>query len=100
MTPLLRITTTDQGIRLEGELDLSGASEFRRALEEAARSDALTIDASGLSFMDSSGLKALVDVAASRNGGPPIVLLRPTRPIMRLLEIGVPGGVHGLEVRE
>lgn len=100
MDPLLRITRTDEGIRLEGELDLNGAAEFREALAEAARRDALMIDASGLTFMDSTGLTVLMDVAASRNGGPPVVLDRPTRAIRRLLEIGLPGGVHGLEMRE
>lgn len=100
MSELLRITRIDDGLCLEGELDLNDAAEFRAALEEAAGRGALTVDASGLSFMDSSGLKALVEIAASRNGGPPVVLRRPTRQIRRLLAIGVPGGIHGLEVRE
>jgi anti-anti-sigma factor len=99
VNPLLKISSTDEGLLLEGELDLNGASEFRDALEGAARRGALTIDASRLTFMDSSGLRVLVDVAGTRNGDPPLLLHRPTRAIRRLLEIGVPGGVQGLEVR-
>lgn len=50
-------------IASEGELDISSVGAFRNALSEAARggADRLVIDLSEVSFIDSSGLGALVD---------------------------------------
>ncbi len=47
---------------LTGEFDLAGVQEFQDAIQkaEAEKPKALLIDLSGLSFMDSSGLRALV----------------------------------------
>lgn len=50
--------------------------------------------------MDSSGLKVLLLAAASRNGNGNLILRRPQRAILRVLEILVPDGIDGLEVQE
>ncbi|MGN6168815.1 MAG: STAS domain-containing protein [Solirubrobacteraceae bacterium] len=51
-------------IASEGEIDAASVEEFRRALSEAARggADRLVVDLSDVSFIDSSGLSALLDV--------------------------------------
>ena len=50
-------------IASEGEIDVSSVGAFRGALSEAARAgaDRLVIDLSDVSFIDSSGLGALLD---------------------------------------
>jgi anti-anti-sigma factor len=48
-------------ITATGELDLESAPQFERALERASRQGgALVVDLTGLRFMDSTGLKALL----------------------------------------
>jgi anti-sigma B factor antagonist len=58
--PLPEVTV----IASEGEIDVSSVGEFRSALSEAARAgaDRVVIDLSAVSFIDSSGLGALLDV--------------------------------------
>ena len=53
-----------QGVRLllRGDLDLATAREFEHRLEEASRNTrgAITVDLTGLSFLDSRGLRAIL----------------------------------------
>ena len=71
-------------LSLFGEFDLAGIQQFETALGklEAGSADVIVVDLSGLDFMDSSGLRALVmaDQRASKQGrrlaivpGPPAV---------------------------
>jgi anti-sigma B factor antagonist len=80
-------TREDGGVRvivLTGEFDLAGVQAFESELAklESAGADVLVVDLSGLDFMDSSGLRALVmaDQRANKAGrrlaivpGPPSV---------------------------
>ena len=95
------VEITEQGdvIWLEGEIDMASADELRSSLLEHAAGP-LILDASNLTFMDSSGLKVLLEAAASRNGSGNLVLRRPTRSVRRLFEITIPNGFEGLEVQE
>lgn len=95
----LEITLTQEGARIAGELDMATASQLRDFFSEDGRPEGrLELDISGLSFMDSSGLEVFLRQAAARPNGAPIVLLHPTRPVLRVFEIAVPGGVTGLEL--
>jgi anti-sigma B factor antagonist len=84
----LRIEARSEGdvatLELAGEFDLAGVPKFEADLGEleAAGADVLVVDLSGLEFMDSSGLRALVmaDQRARKAGrrlaivpGPPAV---------------------------
>jgi anti-anti-sigma factor len=97
---LLDIAQTEGGYRLSGELDMASADELRKALSMWDRSGMLELDVSDLRFMDSSGLRVLLEVVAggTDNGGT-IVLLHPTPQVRRVLDISIPGGTRGLEVR-
>jgi anti-sigma B factor antagonist len=96
---LLHTTLTAGRLELEGEIDLVTIGILRDALDDAIGSGVTTIDLSGVDFMDSTGVHALVATASSLNGQGPLVLLRPSRSIARLLDIALPGAIPGLVIR-
>jgi anti-sigma B factor antagonist len=96
----LEITATDEGFRLKGELDMATAGDLSEVLKEAAgRNDPIVLDLSEVSFMDSSGLRALLEGAGLPKVSGPVVILNPSPQVRRVLDISIPGGMPGLEVR-
>jgi anti-anti-sigma factor len=95
----LHIDPTDGGYRLEGELDMATAEDLLTAVR-AHQDGMLTLDFSAVSFMDSSGLRALLGAARGRADGDVIVVLDPTPPVRRVLELSLPDGAPGLHVRD
>ena len=96
----LQITPTDEGFLLEGELDMATADALSQLLkEESTDGDPLVLDFSGVSFMDSSGLRAVLERAGQQNRQGPVVITNPSRQVRRVLDISIPGGTPGLEVR-
>jgi anti-anti-sigma factor len=96
----LEITPTEDGYRLEGELDMATAGGLSELLRKAADNDEpVVLDFSGVSFMDSSGLRALLEGAGLPNGSGPVVIVNPTAQVRRVLDISIPDGMPGLEVR-
>jgi anti-anti-sigma factor len=83
---------------LEGELDMASAEVLLSRVDGARGAGELVLDMTGVTFMDSSGLRAILQLAQSRNGNGPVVLRRPSQPVARLLEIAIPGEVPGLRV--
>ena len=95
----LQITPTGDGFRLDGELDMATADGLIDLLRATADShDPIVLDFSGVQFMDSSGLRALLQAARSEDCGP-VVVKDPSPQVRRLLEISIPEGVPGLRVR-
>jgi len=87
-------------LRLIGELDLA----TYESLLEAARGqmggpDGLTLDMSGLTFMDSKGLRAIL-ILHRELGGRPIRLVAPSRTVLRVLEVSGVIHLEGLEITE
>ena len=77
-------------IRLEGELDLATAEELERELLRVEGSDALSIvlDLSGLEFIDSTGVRLLIQAdARSRANSNRLALLRGPRAVQRVFEL-------------
>jgi anti-sigma B factor antagonist len=98
----LEITPTDAGFRLEGELDIATADDLSKVLRDAVADkerDPVELEFSGVSFMDSSGLRALLEAAGLLNGNGSFVILNPSTQVRRVLDISIPGGTPGLEVR-
>jgi anti-anti-sigma factor len=96
----LHIGSTEQGYRLEGELDLATSQHLLTAIREhPVDDDALTLDFSGITFMDSSGLRALLEAAKDRGNGKLLVILDPSPQVRRVLDISLPDGAPGLQVR-
>jgi anti-anti-sigma factor len=91
--PITVTTRIDGGVArigLAGELDLHSSGELSTAVEEVLASDptGIDIDASGLSFADSAGLRALLlarNEASERGIG--FRVSRVSEPLGRLLEM-------------
>ena len=90
----LKLTSERDGeihsIRLFGELDLATADAVEDELSRVEASDARTIviDLAGLTFMDSTGVRLLVNASArTRKGGHRLALLRGGAAIQRVLQL-------------
>lgn len=82
-------------VKVSGELDLLTSPRFRDALEEVvsnaleqSRPGVIVVDLSGVEFMDSSGVNALVGATRkfSERGGKVRLVIK-TSPALRTLEI-------------
>lgn len=76
-------------LRLIGELDLSTIDRLMGRVEEhiGASRDEVILDASALAFIDSTGVKALIDVARRLGEGRELVLMGPSAPVSRTLDL-------------
>ena len=76
-------STPNGGLVVRGELDVDGAAALRDALA-AHDSGPVALDLSGVSFIDSRGLSALLRL---RHANPELTLENPTREARRLFEL-------------
>lgn len=78
-------------LRAEGEIDLVNAHELAAALADAAAfGGALTVDLTGVPFMDSTGLRALIETRErlAAAGRPPLLVrVQEGGSVARLLEL-------------
>ena len=80
--------TTAEGLFVHGEIDLATADRFEERVSEGvmdAPGSSVLIDLSGVTFMDSAGMRALIRVLELRSGKS--LILRPSRRVFRLLEL-------------
>jgi anti-anti-sigma factor len=80
----------EQVIALAGELDLDGAQRVSQELQRAATADArrIVLDLSNLQFIDSSGVRLIVEAnARSRIDGAKLALIRGPRSVQRVFEV-------------
>ena len=94
MSGELYLSTTSQGscavVRVEGEIDLESAGELSEAAVAAIQEigPSLVLDLSGVTFMDSTGLKVLLAVhKRAELAGGRLVLAGPTRSVNRVVSI-------------
>lgn len=86
-----RLTVTvsdDQTLVLSGELDAHSTPTLQSSIEPLDAAQTITLDLSSLDFMDSSGLRVIIEAnqrAVAESGS--LVLLRPTRTVSKLLEV-------------
>lgn len=97
---LLQIVPTPSGFDLRGELDAHTATELERQLtpliDRSGDAD-VVLELANVGFIDSSGLRLLVEShQRAVAGGGRLVLTRPSRAVVRLLEVS--GLVSILEV--
>lgn len=75
-------------LRLNGELDVAEADEFiGRATSDLSPDADLVLELEGLTFIDSSGVRALVTVAGRLHGDHRLVLRDPTPAVRRVLDL-------------
>jgi anti-sigma B factor antagonist len=89
-------------VSVAGELDLATADELAAWLEtEGTGEGDLTVEAAGLSFVDSTGVRALLRAAAAMAGRGRLILRDPSPPVRRVLELaGLTHSRTGLVVEE
>jgi anti-anti-sigma factor len=106
-TALVELLRLEKGegsgsFRLIGELDSSNAPQAMSRLQEELRAvDQLTLDTSGLTFMDSQGVHMLIDLGReAAEHGASVTLINCSRQVKRLMEVAVPMGIPGVEMVE
>jgi anti-sigma B factor antagonist len=71
-----------------GELDIASQAELRAAIARQAEQGAVTLDLSGLRFMDTSGLRLILETAeASRRGEFALAVLPGAAAVQRLFDV-------------
>lgn len=90
----LSISTTvlngTQTIKVEGEVDVSNASELREALDQAlaASHTDIKVDVSQMPYIDSTGIGVLVGAAhRAEEVGAHVEVLEPQRNVRRVLDM-------------
>ena len=76
-----------RGFRLIGELDLATVPALKVALDPLAGHGPVTLDLAELTFIDSSGMHAILQFAPSLNGDDPLTLANTPAHVSRLLEM-------------
>ena len=75
-------------LRPRGELDIATVPQLRDALAQRDPDDALVLDLRDLTFLDTSGLQAVVEVSRRARGeGFELTLVRGPRGVQRVVEI-------------
>jgi anti-sigma B factor antagonist len=87
-------------LRVEGEIDMATADQLRTALSKALSDDAaVVVDMAGVTFIDASGIRVLLETAASRDGLGPLTLVNAGR-VSWLLDLLGLDDVSSLELRD
>lgn len=82
---------------LEGELDAVTVARLDDTVDRTVDGQ-LILDIERLTFIDSTGLRALIRIALERPQDHPVVLRHPSASAERVLQVAVPDGVPGLEI--
>lgn len=92
MTPF-QIQTAEEGegrtrISVHGELDIATADELERELRAAVSCGDVVLDLQAVSFMDSSGLRALLVASReAREAGRRLLVLPGSGQVLRVIEM-------------
>jgi anti-anti-sigma factor len=88
-----------RGLRLTGDLDMGTVDDLNEALAGLGENGTVTLDLAELTFIDSSGLHAIIRYARSRQGGSPVTLTNPPEALLRLFDIAGLDGHPAIEVK-
>ena len=89
----------EQGLRLAGELDLISVPRLREAFANVPRSGPAALDISALTFIDSSGLHAIVEIAGAQDGSGPLIVKGASEMMLRMFKITNLTEHPGLDIR-
>jgi anti-sigma B factor antagonist len=97
--PRLRITREDRRLVLRGDFDLAGEEPFGAALEPLlAEEGDVRLDLSAVTFIDSTGLRALLDAKERLGNAGSLILQRPSQAVRHLFEVS--GVIGWLTIEE
>ena len=98
MAGVVRVDRESRTFVLTGELDMSNCDELDAAIAQADWLDGETVhfDLSGLTFVDSCGLRSLMRARAE---GRKIIIDSPTASVRKVLEITALSDALGVEIR-
>jgi anti-anti-sigma factor len=82
-----RLAGAEHGLRLTGELDLASAPKLRDACNGLNGKRQVTLDLAELTFIDSSGLQALVQYANEHGTEGPLILTNVSEHIFRVFKV-------------
>jgi anti-sigma B factor antagonist len=83
----LEISATPTGWKVRGEIDAHTAPTLATAMGQLP-AGVVAVDVADVSFMDSSGLRVLIEAASrARQGGGDLMIVNSTPGIARLVEI-------------
>jgi anti-sigma B factor antagonist len=87
-----------RGMRVRGDIDLATVDALERAVALLPQGPGpISIDGSEIGFIDSTGLRLLLRLAAAASDGEPsVVIVNPSPVVVHLFEVVLPGGVPGL----
>lgn len=95
----LSVGGVGRGYVLRGEFDLECIPEVERLFFNGDTSIPVILDASELTFMDSTGLWMLLRLARAGDGATPgVVIQNPSQAVRRLINLAIPAGMEGLEI--
>jgi anti-sigma B factor antagonist len=94
----MEVSRTSDGWAVSGEIDASTSPELADALStippECLARELVVLDMAGVDFIDSSGLRVLIDLSnRAREQDVQVALRSPSRAVAKLVEIT---GLHGL----
>jgi anti-sigma B factor antagonist len=82
-----------RSFRITGALDVPSAGHFTELLDELVRENGdVLLDLSGVTFMDSSGLRSVIQAGMDLGDRGRIRLRHPNAQVRRLLEVSGAGG--------
>lgn len=100
MKTQITIDLTGEGesavLEVEGEIDILTAPALQQALQSAREKGVLTVDLTGVSFIDSTGLRSLLEADAQPGGK--LTLLVTEGPVTKLFRITGVDGVFDLVI--
>jgi anti-sigma B factor antagonist len=95
----LTVLAVGDGWSVEGEVDAHTAPRLAAALAEAPDSDVMVAHFGGVTFMDSSGLRVLVEATTrAAEAGRELIISSPSAAVRRVVEIS--GLNETLQLRE
>ena len=92
----LRLTVDANVVSVSGEIDMDSVGLLRAALIDAAGAgpDGVVIDMAQVTFMDSTGLRELLDF---RQQGHQLAVTKPSETVLKLMRLTATAPLFGLE---
>jgi anti-anti-sigma factor len=88
-SPNFRLDVEDDGtllvLRLHGELDLMSVPTVEETVDRHGERQALVVDLRDLEFMDSSGVRMIIELR--NRGGTPVAFVAPSERVGRVLDM-------------